>query len=318
MTGHHWTKEKTSIHTLRISRKYWRDGASRKFSPSIGGRIVELAVLATCASTPRCSYREQIASGASRLRLIATGDVQVLGDVEISDGFLCKAPDPVGSKRQEKAYRQSNPIIGRLLVSTRGRIGVPASSNNPSSEVQRQSFAKHIMIYIGDYGLCDRLGRRIVGGSISSCAWGAPKAAGSVGRPSEQRSSGVFMRYRDRYEGHIDRQGPRTLSNRRWRRGKGRSINVELCRGGPGPSASGFGKGDDTNIPSGEGGEGCRLEGGIINICPDGYCCEGDAVRAIYERDKRGSTKAPQGLAYLSSIICSPIRPLEFPSCLGR
>ena len=69
------------MYTLRVSRKNRRHGATRKFSPSVGCRIVELAVLATLASTPRCSYREQIACGASRLCLIATGDVQVLGDI---------------------------------------------------------------------------------------------------------------------------------------------------------------------------------------------------------------------------------------------
>lgn len=238
--------------------------------------------------------------------------------LEISDASLYKARDPVGSRREEKTYRQSNPIVGRLLIATRGRIGVPASSNNPSSKVQRQSFAKHVMIHISDDGLCDRLRTRIVGGSIGGCAWGPSEGAGSVGRPSEQGSSGPFMRYRDRYEGEVDCQGPRTVPNRRRRRAKGTSIDIELCRGAPGPSVSGFGEGQDTDIPSGEGGEGCGLEGGIINPCPDGYCCEGNAVRTIYERDKHEAMKAPQGSAYLSWITCSPIRPLEFPSCLGR
>lgn len=69
------------MHTLRVSRENRRDGASSKFGPSVGGRIVELAILATFASTPRCSYREKIACGGSRLGLIATGDVQILGDI---------------------------------------------------------------------------------------------------------------------------------------------------------------------------------------------------------------------------------------------
>lgn len=108
------------------------------------------------------------------------------------------------------------------------------------------------------------------------------------------------MRYRDRYEGEVDCQDPRALPNRRWRRGKGGSIHVDFCCGAPGPSTSGFRKGQDTNIPSGEGGEGRRLEGGIINPCPDGYCCIGDAVGTIHERLKRECVKASQVFAYLS------------------
>ena len=120
--------------TLRVSRKNRRDRATRKFSPGVGGRTVELAVFATLASTPRCSYREYIAIGSGRLGLIATGDVQVLG--EFSDGFLYNSGDAMGNRREGYTYCQCNPIISRLDISTRGRIGVSPNSNDSSSEVQ--------------------------------------------------------------------------------------------------------------------------------------------------------------------------------------
>ena len=96
------------------------------------------------------------------------------------------------------------------------------------------------------------------------------------------------MSYRDRYEGEIDGQEPRTSPNRRWRRGTGRSVNVDFCGGGPGPSASGLGQSRDTHKASGEGSEGRCLEGSVIDPCPDGYGCIGVAVGAT----RTGATSA--------------------------
>ncbi len=96
------------------------------------------------------------------------------------------------------------------------------------------------------------------------------------------------MSYRDRYEGHIDCQDPRTLPNRRWRRGRA-SVDVDFCSRRPGPPIPGFSQGLDAHIPSGEGGEGRRLEGGVIDISSDGHRFKGGAVGTAHEGHQRQS-----------------------------
>ena len=133
------------------------------------------------------------------------------------------------------------------------------------------------MIYIGDDGLSDELSGRIVGGSVSSCAWRPPERAGSVRRPEKKVTGGPLMGHRNRDKGSINCQDPRAVPDRRWSCGRG-GVNVELGGGRPGSSASGFGKGNDTHVPSREGGEGRRLEAVVIDPCSDGDRGE---VRAI-------------------------------------
>ena len=89
------------------------------------------------------------------------------------------------------------------------------------------------------------------------------------------------MGHRDGYKGEIDRRDPLAVCSRRWSCSGG-SVDVEFCGRGPLPSASGFGKGLDTHVSSGKGGEGRRLEGGVIDPCPDAYDCIGGAVGTMY------------------------------------
>lgn len=97
------------------------------------------------------------------------------------------------------------------------------------------------------------------------------------------------MSQRDRYEGEIDGHDPGAYPDRRSRSGTAGSVNIDFCGGAPGAPISGFGKGQDTHILSREGGEGRRLERGVIDPGPDGYRCKVDAVETTYEAYERRS-----------------------------